>query len=192
MITSLCVFCGSRHGSRPAYTAAAQALGQEIARRNWRLVYGGGNVGLMGVVADAVLEAGGQVFGVIPDRLMERELGHGGITELRVVRSMHERKALMAAESSMFLAIPGGLGTLEELAEIWTWQQLALHNKPIGLLNVDNFYDPLLQFLDNAVTEGFLKPVQRARLIVGSSVPELLDQLAGACVVDQPIPLEQT
>ncbi|QDT54996.1 LOG family protein ORF6 in fasciation locus [Caulifigura coniformis] len=191
-MTSLCVFCGSRHGKNPAFTAAANALGQEITRRNWRLVYGGGNVGLMGVVADAVLEAGGQVIGVIPDHLMAKELGHGGCTELRVVQSMHERKALMAAESSMFLAIPGGLGTLEELAEIWTWQQLALHNKPIGLLNSENFYDPLLEFLDNAVTEEFIRPVHRRKLIVGESIPELLDRLAGECVVDQPIPLEKT
>jgi len=191
-MTSLCVFCGSRHGKNPAHTAAAQLLGQEIVRRGWRLVYGGGNVGLMGVLADAVLEGGGKVFGVIPDGLMERELGHTGCTELRVVRSMHERKALMAAESSIFLAIPGGLGTLEELAEIWTWQQLALHNKPIGLLNVEKFYDPLLEFLDNAVTEEFLRPKNRRTLIVGSDVPELLDRLASECVVDQPIPLEKT
>jgi uncharacterized protein (TIGR00730 family) len=191
-MTSLCVFCGSRHGTNPAFTAAAQLLGHEIVRRGWRLVYGGGNVGLMGVLADAVLEAGGKVCGVIPDGLMERELGHTGCTELRVVRSMHERKALMAAESSMFLAIPGGLGTLEELAEIWTWQQLALHNKPVGLLNVEKFYDPLLEFLDNAVTEEFIRPVHRRKLIVGSAVPELLDRLARECVVDQPIPLEKT
>jgi len=191
-VTSLCVFCGSRHGKNPAYTEAAQQLGREIARRGWRLVYGGGNVGLMGVVADAVLEEGGEVIGVIPDHLMARELGHGGCTELRVVASMHERKALMAAESSMFLAIPGGLGTLEELAEIWTWQQLGLHNKPIGLLNVENFYRPLLEFLDNAVTEEFLRPVHRRALIVGSSVPDLLDHLARECVVDRPIPLEKT
>ena len=191
-MTSLCVFCGSRHGSHPAYALAAQSVGQEIARRHWRLVYGGGNVGLMGVIADAALENGAQVFGVIPQGLMDRELGHSGCTELKVVRSMHERKALMAAESSMFLAIPGGLGTLEELAEIWTWQQLALHNKPIGLLNVENFYDPLLEFLDNAVTADFLRPAIRRKLIVGTSVPELLDRLADARVVDQPIPLEQT
>jgi predicted Rossmann-fold nucleotide-binding protein len=164
---SLCVFCGSRHGSRPEYAQAAAEIGVEAARRGWRIVYGGGNVGLMGVLADAALE------------------------------SMHERKALMAAESSMFLAIPGGLGTLEELAEIWTWQQLALHSKPIGLLNVENFYDPLLQFLDNSVTEQFLKPACRDRLIVGTSVPELLDRLRDACstenrTVDQPIPLEKT
>jgi uncharacterized protein (TIGR00730 family) len=192
MTTSLCVFCGSRHGRNPAFTAAAQLLGHEIARRNWRLVYGGGNVGLMGILADAVLAGGGKVFGVIPDGLMERELGHIGCTELRVVRSMHERKALMAVESSMFLAIPGGLGTLEELAEIWTWQQLALHNKPVGLLNVEKFYRPLLEFLDNAVTEEFIRPDHRRKLIVGSAVPELLDRLARECVVDQPIPLEKT
>jgi uncharacterized protein (TIGR00730 family) len=189
---SLCVFCGSRHGSNPAYSQAAENVGREIARRGWRLVYGGGNVGLMGVVADAALEGGAPVFGVIPQGLMDRELGHGGVTELRVVQSMHERKALMAAQSSMFLAIPGGLGTLEELAEIWTWQQLALHNKPIGLLNVENFYTPLLQFLDHAVTEQFIRPLHRERLLVGSSVPELLDRLAAACTVDQSISLEQT
>jgi uncharacterized protein (TIGR00730 family) len=191
-MTSLCVFCGSRHGKNPAFAQSALLVGREIARRGWRLVYGGGNVGLMGVVADAALEAGAEVFGVIPEDLMARELGHGGCTELRVVRSMHERKALMAAESSMFLAIPGGLGTLEELAEIWTWQQLALHNKPVGLLNVEKFYDPLLEFLDNAVTEEFLRPQCRRKLIVGADVSELLDRLARACVVDQPIPLEKT
>ncbi len=192
MTTSLCVFCGSRHGRNPAFADAARLLGREIALRQWRLVYGGGNVGLMGVVADAVLEGGGEVFGVIPDGLMERELGHGGCTELRVVRSMHERKALMAEQSTMFLAIPGGLGTLEELAEIWTWQQLALHNKPIGLLNVENYYRPLLEFLDHAVTEEFLRPAHRGKLIVGSDVPDLLDQLSGERVADQPIPLEKT
>ncbi len=123
---------------------------------------------------------------------MARELGHGGCTELRVVRSMHERKALMASESSMFLAIPGGIGTLEELAEIWTWQQLALHNKPIGLLNVENFYSPLLQFLDHAVSEQFLKPDCRDRLIVGTDVSGLLDRLSAHLPADQSIALERT
>lgn len=189
---SVCVFCGSRHGARDVYAQAAEALGAEIARRGLRLVYGGGNVGLMGVIADAVLAQGGDVLGVIPDSLVERELAHRGVTTLRAVRSMHERKALMASESSMFIALPGGLGTLEELAEIWTWRQLAFHEKPIGLLNTGGFYDALLRFLDHAVAEGFLKPMHRDRLIVETDPGRLLDRLAAERTVERPIPLEKT
>jgi uncharacterized protein (TIGR00730 family) len=190
--SSICVFCGSRIGSRLEYAQIAAELGDAIARRGWRLVYGGGNVGLMGVVADAAISAGGQVLGIIPDTLQERELGHGGVTELRVVRSMHERKAMMAAESTMFVALPGGLGTLEELAEIWTWRQLGFHEKPIAVLNVAGFYDGLLSFLDNAVNEEFLKPVHRGRLIVEATVEGLLDRLSRV-ESDQPaLALEKT
>lgn len=191
-VISVCVFCGSRHGTREGYARAAADLGREIARRGWRLVYGGGNVGLMGVLADAALESGGQVLGVIPGSLQDRELGHGGVTELRVVRSMHERKALMASESSMFVAIPGGLGTLEELFEIWTWRQLAFHEKPIGVLNTEGFFDRQLAFLDHAIDEGFLKPMHRNRLIVATNVASLLDRLDAERTVDRPIPVEQT
>lgn len=190
--TSVCVFCGSRRGLRGIYAQAAADLGRDIARRGWRLVYGGGNVGLMGVLADAALAEGGEVLGVIPVGLQDRELGHTGITSLRVVRSMHERKALMATESSMFVALPGGLGTLEELFEIWTWRQLELHEKPIGLLNVDRYFDAQLSFLDHSVTEGFVSPKHRSRLIVEDHVVRLLDRMHAERTVERPIPLEQT
>ncbi|MBX3441284.1 MAG: TIGR00730 family Rossman fold protein [Planctomyces sp.] len=189
---SVCVFCGSRHGLRENYARAAAELGAEIARRDWRLVYGGGNIGLMGVLADAALAEGGEVLGVIPDHLLEKELGHQGVTTLQVVRSMHERKALMAAESSAFVALPGGLGTLEELAEIWTWRQLNLHHKPIGLLNTGGFFDSLLGFLDRAVVEEFVRPAHRDVLLVDSSPPALLDSLYAARTVDRPLPVERT
>jgi uncharacterized protein (TIGR00730 family) len=177
---------------RPVYAQAAAALGEEIARRGWRLVYGGGNVGLMSVVADAALAAGGEVIGVIPDSLQERELGHGGVTTLHVVRSMHQRKALMAEESTAFIALPGGLGTLEELAEIWTWRQLGFHEKPIGVLNVAGFFDPLLSFLDHARDEGFLKAIHRNRLIVDADPESLLDRLDAAPSSERPFPVEKT
>jgi uncharacterized protein (TIGR00730 family) len=192
LTTSVCVFCGSSHGSREVYAQATADLGREIGRRGWRLVYGGGNVGLMGVLADAVLEAGGEVLGVIPDSLKLRELAHRGLPDLRIVLSMHERKALMASESSMFIALPGGLGTLEELFEIWTWRQLGFHEKPIGLLNTDEFFEKQLAFLDHAVDEGFVRSVHRNRLIVESDVPSLLDRLDAERTVDRPIPVEQT
>jgi uncharacterized protein (TIGR00730 family) len=191
-MTSVCVFCGSQQGTRPDYARAAGALGHEIARRGWRLVYGGGNVGLMSVVADAALAAGGEVIGVIPDSLQERELGHGGVTTLHVVRSMHQRKALMAEESTAFIALPGGLGTLEELAEIWTWRQLGFHEKPIGVLNVAGFFDPLLSFLDHAMNEGFLKPVHRHRLIVDDDPARLLKRLGDVPSSERPLPVEKT
>jgi uncharacterized protein (TIGR00730 family) len=135
--TSICVYCASRTGASAAYAAAAKAVGSEIGRRGWRLVYGGGRAGLMGVVADAALAAGAQVVGVIPTSLMERELGHTGLTELHVVETMHERKLRMAESSDAFVALPGGIGTFEELFEVWTWRQLGYHDKPLGLLNVD-------------------------------------------------------
>lgn len=162
----LCVFCGSNPGSEPSYLAMAQALGRMLAQEKIGLVYGGGAVGLMGAVADAALESGGEVIGVIPQALMDKEIGHRGLADLRVVGSMHERKALMAELAGGFIALPGGLGTFEELFEVWTWAQLGYHRKPCALLNVAGFYDRLISFLDDVVERGFVKPVHRAMLIV--------------------------
>ncbi len=173
----ICVFCGSSQGSRTEYRAAAEELGAELARRGTGLVYGGGNVGLMGVLADAVLGAGGEVIGVIPENLMAREVGHNGLTKLHVVRSMHERKALMADLSDAFIAMPGGFGTLEEFCEVVTWAQLGLHAKPCGILNVMGFYTSLLSMFDHAVQERFLKPENRALVLARDSVAELLRAL---------------
>lgn len=178
MKLSVCVYCGSRHGAKPAYTAAAQALGRAIGARGWQLVYGGGKVGLMGEVADAVLAAGGRVVGVIPETLKKREVGHTGLHELRVVQTMHERKQMMAERADLFIALPGGIGTLEELYEVWTWRQLAYHDKPIGLLNTGGYYDALLRFMDHTVAEGFLSPEQQQVLQVGAEPEALLDSLA--------------
>jgi len=173
----ICVFCGSSCGSRPEYRAATEDLGTELARRNIGLVYGGGNVGLMGVLADAVLRAGGEAVGVIPEHLMAREIGHNGLTKLHVVRSMHERKALMADLSDAFVALPGGFGTLEEFCEIVTWAQLGLHAKPCGILNVFGYYSPLLAMFDHAVEERFLKPENRALVLARESPSDLLQAL---------------
>jgi len=174
----LCVFCGSSPGHNPVYAALATQLGQALAQRGIGLVYGGGRVGLMGVLADATLAAGGKVIGVIPKALMDRELGHGGATELRVVDSMHERKALMAELADGFVALPGGIGTLEEIFEVWTWAQLGIHRKPCGLLDVNDFFAPLVGFLDQVVANGFLSPQARAMLTVAQSTDELFAQLA--------------
>jgi uncharacterized protein (TIGR00730 family) len=176
----VCVFCGSSHGVRPAYSDAARSLGQALVARGLGLVYGGGKVGLMGVVADAVLAAGGDVVGVIPHALMAREIGHAGLTTMHVVDSMHERKALMADAADAFIALPGGVGTFEELFEAITWTQLGLHAKPCGLLNVDGFFDDLLRFLDHAWVEGFIKPETRAIVKASADARELLDLLDGA------------
>ena len=173
----ICVFCGSSQGSRPEYAAAAEELGRELVRRNTGLVYGGGNVGLMGIIADAVLRAGGDVQGVIPEHIIAREVGHNGLTRLHVVRSMHERKALMADLSDAFIAMPGGFGTLEEFCEVLTWSQLGLHAKPCGILNVRGFYSSLLAMLDHAVEERFLKPENRALVLARESPVELLAAL---------------
>jgi uncharacterized protein (TIGR00730 family) len=173
----ICVFCGSKTGKRTAYRQAAVKMGHLLAERNIELVYGGGNIGLMGVVADAVLEKGGVVTGVIPEVLVAHELGHQRIQDLRVVGSMHERKALMADLSDGFIAMPGGFGTFEEFCEIVTWSQLGLQEKPCGLLNVENYYEPLLSLFDSAVAEGFLMPENR-RIVQAHSEPEaLLDAL---------------
>lgn len=167
-------------GVSPVYRAAAAALGTALAERGIGLVYGGARVGLMGVVADAALAAGGEVTGVIPQALVDREIGHSGLSDLRLVGSMHERKALMASLADAFVALPGGIGTFEELFEMWTWTQLGSHAKPCGLLNVAGFYDRLLGFLDHVVGEGFLKPVHREMLLVGDEPGALLDALASA------------
>lgn len=157
----MCVFCGSNAGRSPAFAGAARDLGEALAAAGLGLVYGGGNVGLMGVVADATLAAGGEVIGVIPEALMAKELGHRGCTELRVVASMHERKALMADLADGFVALPGGLGTFEELCEVLTWSQLGFHAKPVVLLDVDGFWAPFAALLDTAVDAGFLRPPNR-------------------------------
>jgi len=170
------VFMGSRHGCRSDYAEAATALGRELVGRGYGLVYGGGNVGLMNVVANTVLELKGNVIGVIPSSLVSKEVAHRGLTELRVVGSMHERKALMAELSDGFIALPGGIGTLEEFFEVLSWAQLGLHDKPCGLLNVSAYYDPLIQFLDHAVSQDFIKPNHRALLIVERQPAELLER----------------
>lgn len=173
----ICVFCGSSAGSRPEYRACAEELGAELARRNIGLVYGGGDVGLMGAIADSVLKGGGEAIGVIPEHLMAREIGHRQLTKLHVVRSMHERKALMADLSDAFIALPGGFGTLEEFFEVLTWSQLGLHVKPCGIVNVLNYYTPLLAMLDHAVEERFLKAQNRALVLWRETPSELLQAL---------------
>jgi uncharacterized protein (TIGR00730 family) len=173
----ICVFCGSSAGSQPEYHACAQQLGAELTRRKIGLVYGGGNVGLMGAIADSVLEAGGEAIGVIPEHLMSREIGHNRLTKLHIVRSMHERKALMSDLSDAFIALPGGFGTLEEFCEVLTWSQLGLHAKPCGIVNVLGYYTPLLAMLDHAVQERFLKPQNRALVLARDKPAELLQAL---------------
>lgn len=177
---SVCVFCGSSVGSNPVYAEAARRLGEAIAARGLLLVYGAGHVGLMGVVADAALAGGGRVAGMIPRSLVARELAHTGLTELHVVETMHERKALMADRSAVFLALPGGFGTADELFEILTWAQLGIHDRPIGLVNVNGFFDPLLAWLDRAVGDGFLRPLHRDLLLVDDDPLRLLDRVLTA------------
>ena len=179
-VRSLCVYCGSSVGNDPRHIETAAQVGALLAASGIRLVYGGGNVGLMGVVADAVMAGGGSVLGVIPVGLFETEQGHRGITELVEVGSMHERKARMAAEADAFLALPGGLGTLEELAEILTWAQLGIHSHPVAVLDIDGFWDPIIGFLDGAVAAGFMRPANRALLRVATSVDEILDVLSAS------------
>lgn len=174
----LCVFCGSSHGVRPAYRAAAEQVGRELARRDIALVYGGGGVGLMGVVADSVLKSGGHVIGVIPEALVAQEVGHRGLPDLRVVKNMHERKALMAELADGFIALPGGVGTFEEFFEVLTWAQLGIHSKPCALLNVSGFFDPLLDLLDHGVAEHFIKPSTRSLAIADADIGALLDRMS--------------
>ena len=174
----LCVFCGSSTGNRPAYRQAAEQLGRVLVERGIELVYGGGNIGLMGVLADTVLARGGKVTGVIPDSLMAREVGHRGLTELRIVNSMHERKALMSDLSDGFIALPGGFGTLEEFCEVVTWSQLGLQSKPCGLLNVESYYAPLLELFDQAMREGFLSKENRGLVLDDEDPGRLLEKMA--------------
>lgn len=174
---TVCVYCGSRDGASPAYAQAAQAMGQAIAQRGWHLVYGGGHVGLMGRVADAALQGGAHVTGIIPERLLKQELGHGGVSQLHIVQTMHERKQLMADLSDAFVALPGGIGTLEELFEVWTWHQLGYHGKPLGLLNTEGYFDHLLGFINHSQDQGFLWPDVHGLLKVETDINALLDHL---------------
>ncbi len=174
----VCVFCGSSPGNRPVYLDAAHQTGMALVQRGIGLVYGGAQLGLMGRIADTVIEQGGNVIGVMPEHLSIKEVLHPNLPDLRIVDSMHTRKALMAELSDAFIAMPGGLGTLEELCEILTWGQLGLHRKPCGLLNVAGFFDPLLALLDHAVAEGFLRPAHRNLVLVAAAPEELLDKLA--------------
>lgn len=173
----VCVFCGSNTGSKPVYVQVAMVVGATLARRGLELVYGGGRVGLMGVVADSAIEAGAAVIGVIPKSLFAKELAHQGLTDLRVVDSMHERKALMADLSDGFIALPGGFGTFEEFCEILTWAQLGLHHKPCGILNVEGYYDPLFNLFDYATAENFLHPDHRKLVLVEDRIEDLLDAM---------------
>ncbi len=182
-MTSVCVFCGSSPGARPAYRASAIALGELFAARSIRLVYGGGHVGLMGIVADAALAAGGEVVGVITEGLQAREVGHSGLADLRVVGTMHERKALMASLADAFIALPGGAGTLDEFFEAWTWTQLGIHRKPVGLLNIEGYYDALLAFVERAEADRFIRPEHVAALVVDDDPGRLLDRLASSLPV---------
>lgn len=174
----ICVFCGSQRGARPIYAEAAVRVGSTLARDGLGLVYGGGRVGLMGVLADATLAAGGRVVGVIPEHLSAKEIAHDGLTELVIVPGMHERKALMSLRSRAFLALPGGVGTFEEFFEILTWAVLGLHRKPIGLLNVEGYYDPLIRMMDDAVTERFFRPEHRDLVIVSDDPEGIVSRLA--------------
>lgn len=178
MTLSVCVFCGSSFGDDPRYAAAAAETGRAIARRGWTLVYGGGSVGLMGVTADAALEAGGRVIGVIPRFLYDREVGHDGLSGLEIVASLTERKVRMGELSNAFLSLPGGVGTMDELFEAWSWSQVGLQNKPSGLLNVAGYYDELVAFLDRAAAAGFMRPHHRSLLLASADLEQLLDELA--------------
>ena len=176
-MNAICVFCGSASGDEPVYTAGAQRLAAALVASGRSLVYGGGSVGLMGALADAVLAAGGHVTGVIPRMLWEREVGHRGLPDLRIVETMHERKALMAELAEGFIAMPGGIGTLEEFFEIWTWAQLGVHRKPCGILNVSAYYDPMLSMIDGMVRRKFLKPEYRHMIVVDADPAALLAKM---------------
>ncbi len=176
-IRAVCVFCGSQPGAKPAYLQAARELGAQLARRDWNVVYGGGHVGMMGALADSTLAAGGRVIGVIPEHLMRPEVAHQALTELLIVDSMHTRKRIMASRSDAFIVLPGGYGTFEEMFEMVTWRQLQLHAKPVGLINVDGYFDHLLAFLQHASEQEFIRPQHRGLLSVGASTSSLLEQM---------------
>ncbi|MCP3671836.1 MAG: TIGR00730 family Rossman fold protein [Gammaproteobacteria bacterium] len=173
----ICVYCGSSTGRSPEYIGYARVLAKELLTRNIGLVYGGASVGIMGEIADTVLDGGGEVIGVIPQKLVDKEVSHNGLTELQVVNSMHERKAIMAEISDGFIALPGGLGTIEEIFEVLTWSQLGFHKKPCALLNIKQYYNSLSLFLDHAVEEQFIKPIHREMLLVGDDPSNLLDTM---------------
>ena len=177
-LESICVYCGSSEGRDPVYAEAAARLGRALAERGITLVYGGANVGLMRILADATMAGGGRAVGVMPRALVEKEKAHRQLTELHVVASMHERKALMAELSDGFIALPGGAGTMDELFEVWTWGQLGLHRKPCGLLNVAAYYDPLVAFLDHSVSAGFIRAVHRDMLVIADTPQEMLRRFA--------------
>lgn len=174
---SVCVFCGSSSGEHPAYRTVAETLGREIARRKLTLVYGGGDVGLMGLIADAALAASGEVIGFIPQALMKKEIAHKGLTELHVLGSMHERKAAMEARADGFIALPGGFGTLDEFCEILTWAQLGIHRKPVGLLDVNGFFEKLLAFFNDATADGFIRPTHRELILEDTDPAHLLERM---------------
>jgi hypothetical protein len=182
MLHTVCVFCAANPGADAVYVEQARSMGRFLAESGRRLVYGGGRTGLMGALAEGALGAGGEVIGIMPRHLVDREVAHTGLSELRVVESMHERKALLAELSDGFLAMPGGLGTLEELFEIWTWGQLGLHRKPYGLFEVAGFYAPLLTFLDHAVTEGFIRREYRELLVVDTDPGALISRMESAAL----------
>ena len=190
----VCVYCGSSAGSRPSFAVAAAGLGRLLADQGIGVVYGGAAVGLMGIVADAALDAGGEVIGIMPDKLFDHEIGHDRLTELHVVASMHERKAMMSELADAFIALPGGYGTIEEVVEAVTWTQLGIHDKPVGLLDVDGYYEHLVAFLDRAVDDQLLRPDSRALLLHDDDAPRLLDRLratadpAGPKWIDPPAP----
>lgn len=176
-LSAICVYCGSSPGTHPGFLEGARAMGQAMAARQSALVYGGSRYGMMGTIADAILEAGGQAIGILPRGLATKEAGHPGLTELHMVGSMHERKAMMIEKSQGFIAMPGGMGTLEELCEVITWSQLGIHRRPIGLLNLEGYYDPFLTFLDHAVACGFLKTEHRELVLVDASPDALLTKM---------------
>jgi len=188
---SLAVYCGSRPGLNPAWTEQARRVGHWIAQHGGQLVYGGGHNGLMGILADAALEAGGQVLGVIPQALVDKEFAHRGCTELRIVQTMHERKHIMAEKADAFLALPGGIGTLEEFFEVWTWRQLGYHNKPVGLLNHRGYYDSLLRFLEQSVAQQFMSSWQMGLIEVGDEPTTLLKSLVQAAGLSHSAGLDQ-
>ena len=177
---SLCVYCGSRPGNSPEFATMARDVGTWIGQHGGQLVYGGGHSGLMGIMADAALAAGARVVGVIPTALVEKEWAHTGCTELHIVENMHDRKRIMAEHADAFLALPGGIGTMEEFFEVWTWRQLGYHNKPVGLLNMDDFYDSLLTFLHSAVNSGFMNEWQMDLIRTGTDAPSLMKELVQA------------
>ena len=178
MIKRLAIFCGSSTGHNSTYHQEAREVGKLLAKKSIELVYGGGKIGLMGASADACLEHGGKVIGVIPEKLMTAEVGHTGVTELHVVKTMHERKAMMAQLSDGFIALPGGIGTLEEIIEVFTWHQIGYHNKPCAFLNTNGYYDKLFDFIDHSVSEGFLSQEQRDELIISDKIQELMEMMS--------------